>query len=116
MEVFVANWHNLTIEETLRQLSSNRHGLTDEEARHRLKKYGRNELLEKEGIPWPIVLLRQFASPLIYILLTAAAIELFYMGKPTDAGVIFFSSNSQRSYWFLSRAKSRKAIGGFKSA
>lgn len=114
MEVFVANWHNLTIEETLRQLSSNRHGLTDEEARHRLKKYGRNELLEKEGIPWPIVLLRQFASPLIYILLTAAAIELFYMGKPTDAGVIFLVLIVNALIGFFQEQKAEKAMEALK--
>jgi Ca2+-transporting ATPase len=84
----MAKWHNLSAEETLKALESSREGLTEEEARQRVEKYGPNLLLGKRKVPWPIVFLRQFASPLIYILLAAAAVELIVLNKPTDAGVI----------------------------
>ncbi len=83
------NWHNFSMEETLAPLKTTRHGLSEGEARERLRKYSRNKLLPREKAPWVPVFLRHLASPLIYILLAADAIELFYMGKPTDAGVIF---------------------------
>lgn len=108
------SWHNLSVEETLSQLSTNRHGLTDEEAQQRLKKYGRNELREKGKVPWPVVFLRQFASPLIYILLAAAAIELFYMNKPTDAGVIFVVVLLNSFIGFFQEQKAEKAMAALK--
>lgn len=110
----MSKWHNLSIEETLAQLGTNRHGLTDEEARKRLGKYGRNELHEKGRTPWPKVFLRQFASPLIYILLAAAAIELFYMGKPTDAGVIFVVVLLNSFIGFFQEQKAEKAMEALK--
>jgi len=107
-------WHNLSVEETLSRLSTNRHGLTDEEARERLKKYGHNELREKGKVPWPMVFLRQFASPLIYILLAAALIELFYMGKPTDAGVIFAVVLLNSLIGFFQEQKAERAMEALK--
>ena len=110
----MSKWHNLSIEETLAQLGTNQHGLDDEEARERLKRYGRNELLEQGKTPWPIVFLRQFASPLIYILLAAATIELFYMNKPPDAGVIFAVVLLNSFIGFFQEQKAEKAMEALK--
>lgn len=81
-------WHNLSVAEALSALESDRSGLSGRDAGERLKIHGRNELREKGKIPWPVVLLRQLASPLIYILLAAAAVELVILRKPADAAVI----------------------------
>lgn len=110
----MSKWHNFSIEETLAQLATNRRGLTEEEARERLKKYGSNELQEKGKVLWPLVFLRQFASPLIYILLAAAAIELFYMGKPTDAGVILAVVLINSAIGFFQEQKAEKAMEALK--
>ncbi len=51
-------------------------GLSSEEARKRLKKFGRNILPETAQTPLWVRFLRQFQSPLIYILLFALAVDL----------------------------------------
>lgn len=59
----VEKWHNLSKEEVLKILDSYPSRLSKEKAMEWLKQYGLNELKEKGEIPWPIVFLRQFASP-----------------------------------------------------
>ena len=51
-------------------------GLTAEEAQKRLEEYGPNALPEKPGEPFFLKFLRQFQSPLIYILLFALVVDL----------------------------------------
>ncbi|MFC1874785.1 cation-translocating P-type ATPase [Chloroflexota bacterium] len=66
-------WYQLTVDDTLKRLGSNRHGLTVSEVKDRLEKYGYNELKFKK----PSVImrfLRQFHNPLVYILIAAAIV------------------------------------------
>ncbi|BDG24083.1 cation-translocating P-type ATPase [Thermus thermophilus] len=51
-------------------------GLTSEEAKKRLREYGPNALPERPAEPFSRKLLRQFQSPLIYILLLALLVDL----------------------------------------
>ncbi|MBX5227304.1 HAD-IC family P-type ATPase [Rhizobium sp. NLR9b] len=53
-----------------------RRGLVTEEAESRLVRYGPNILPEPEAPSFAIVFMRQFRSPLIYILFLAAAVSL----------------------------------------
>ncbi|MEM4762183.1 MAG: cation-transporting P-type ATPase, partial [Thermofilum sp.] len=79
-------WHSLTAEEVLRKLESRSSGLSWEEARRRLEKYGRNEIVEKRESPLKMFL-RQFQNFLIYILLAATALSLL-LGELLDAVLI----------------------------
>ncbi len=80
-------WYQLTVDESLERLNSKRPGLTEEEAANRLQEYGLNEL-EKEKKASPIVaFLRQFLSPLIYVLIVAVIISIA-VAHYIDAGVI----------------------------
>ncbi len=81
------SWHTKTIPEILDVLRSREHGLTTEEAAKRLQEYGLNKLPERKVDGLPIIFFRQFQSPLIYILLAAAAVVLA-MGEIVDASVI----------------------------
>lgn len=64
-------------------------GLTHEEAARRLSKYGLNKLpAAKSDSVW-IIFLRQFASPLIYLLFIAAAV-VFLIGQRVDSLIIIF--------------------------
>jgi len=66
-------WYQLTVDDTLKKLDTNRHGLSTGEIKERLEKYGYNELTFKK----PSVImrfLRQFHNPLVYILLAAATV------------------------------------------
>ncbi|KKS96581.1 hypothetical protein A3B05_02085 [Candidatus Giovannonibacteria bacterium RIFCSPLOWO2_01_FULL_43_160] len=80
-------WHAKTIPEILDALHSREQGLTKEEATKRLKEYGQNYLPEGKVTSLHIIFLRQFQSPLIYILL-AASIIVFAMGETIDGSII----------------------------
>jgi len=84
-------WYQLSVEETFQGLGAGDTGLTSGEAKARLERYGYNELKFKK----PSVImrfLRQFHSPLVYILLAAAAMTgvLTLRGEDmlSDTGVI----------------------------
>ncbi len=62
-------------------------GLSSEEARLRLKEYGPNALPEKPPEPLWRKFLRQFQSPLIYILLFALAVDLVLWGLEGAQGL-----------------------------
>ncbi len=51
-------------------------GLSDQEAKEGKKKYGDNSLPEREPLIWTRILINQFKSPLIYILLAVITISL----------------------------------------
>ncbi len=70
------NWYNLSPDEALLSLNSKRSGLTEAEARARLPQYGPNELKGKRKTSPILVFLRQFLSPLIYVLLAAVIVSV----------------------------------------
>ncbi len=80
-------WHTLEIAEIFKILGSGESGLSHKEASLRLNKYGLNRLPETKPDSILIIFLRQFASPLIYILL-GASVVVFLMGEVVDSIVI----------------------------
>ncbi|MDO8667636.1 MAG: HAD-IC family P-type ATPase [bacterium] len=81
------NWHLKSAEETLKLLRAGEAGLSAKEASERLKKYGPNRLLESKADNLAIIFLRQFQSPLIYILI-AASLIVFFTGETVDSLII----------------------------
>ena len=71
----------------IRALDSSERGLTSAEATRRLELYGPNEVKPPPGEHWLWLLLRQFQSPLIYMLLAAAVVALA-LGELIDAAAI----------------------------
>ncbi|MBI2867769.1 MAG: HAD-IC family P-type ATPase [Chloroflexi bacterium] len=70
------HWHIITAKQTLEELKSGPGGLSSAEAVARLAYYGPNSIESGKQInPWAI-LLHQFTSPLIYILLLAMVITM----------------------------------------
>ena len=84
----VPPWHALAPADALARLDSRESGLTEDEARARLARFGPNALPAPRPPGVIAVFLRQFRSPLIYLLLAAAAIS-FAIGNFSDAGFIF---------------------------
>lgn len=83
----VLAWHAEPPEAVLRALGTPMRGLSEAEVARRRSLYGPNLLPEKGPTPlWQIVL-RQFASPLIYILVAAAGVSIL-IGDVKDAGFI----------------------------
>lgn len=71
------NFYQLKVSEALEKLGSSRNGLSEEEAKKRLAKYGLNKLKEEKKVSKFKILLAQFNNILIYIILMAAALSLF---------------------------------------
>src|SRR5680860_303076 len=82
------NFYQLTLDEIFKTLFSNEGGLTKEEAEKRLKENGLNKLPEVEMDSWFAIFIRQFQSPLIYILFLAMG-AVFLLGETFDAIIIF---------------------------
>lgn len=80
-------WHTRSVTDILSILKSSEHGLSSAEAEKRLLENGLNALPDSKVDSITLIFLRQFQSPLIYILL-AAAFLVFAMGEEVDAVVI----------------------------
>ena len=81
------DWHARSLEETFNLLGSSPQGLSQAEAAKRLLTVGTNEIPQGKKPSKLLVFLRQFKSPLIYILIVAAVVTLFF-GSIVDALVI----------------------------
>ena len=82
------NAYRETIATCLKNLSSTEAGLTQTQIYERLQKYGENRLPETKPQVLAVIFLRQFISPLIYILLFASFVTL-YLEEYSGAIFIF---------------------------
>ncbi|MBM3206211.1 MAG: HAD-IC family P-type ATPase [Candidatus Staskawiczbacteria bacterium] len=81
------NWHIKSISEIFLQLSTSENGLDEKDVMERIERFGKNKLPEAKTDSIFAIFFRQFASPLIYILLISCVI-VFLMGEFVDALVI----------------------------
>lgn len=81
-------WHALSPEDAFEGLSSGPGGLSAADSSRRLADTGPNELRFAGATPWWRVLLRQFISPLIGILLAAAVVTVIQQHW-VDSAAIF---------------------------
>ena len=77
----------LSADDALNQLGTNRNGLTRDEAQKRLLRFGANLLKPKRRTDTLTLLINQFRSPLVLILIIAAILA-FFLGDPVNAGII----------------------------
>lgn len=87
MGVMSQNLHSIPVSEALKALESSERGLMSVEAAARLLQYGQNKLPESKIDGILTIFLRQFQSPLIYILV-AASIVVFIIGEVVDGSII----------------------------
>lgn len=102
-------WHALNTEAVFAGLSSGPGGLSGAEASRRLADTGPNELSIAGATPWWRVLLRQFISPLIGILLVAAVVTLVQQHW-VDAGAIFLILCINAALGFFQERKAEAAV------
>ena len=81
-------WHALSPGQCLAAVQGTPGGLSDKEVSARLKRFGPNLLPQPPRPTLMRLFLRQFRSPLIYLLLVAASVSLL-IGEMTDAAFIF---------------------------
>ena len=76
-----------TLAEVLRDLDTGLEGLSAEQARTRLAQYGANAVSTRSTSHPLVVFFRQFLSPMVIILLLAAALS-FALGQPQEASIV----------------------------
>lgn len=80
----------INTEEVWNSLGARPEGLTEKEAEARLREFGKNIFHTKEKKSFISIFLKQFVSPLIFLLLGAGCLTLI-LHEWIDAGVIFFA-------------------------
>ncbi len=110
-----SQWHALSPDEVLRQLDSTiERGLDASVADTRLQQYGLNELAE-QGAPGRLTVLgRQFADPLVWILLVAALVSVV-SGAYVDAATIGAIVVLNALLGFVQEWKAERAIAALRS-
>ncbi len=114
------NWHNLSIEETLKQLGvSTDYGLSAKEVKLRQQTYGKNILTAKKGKSLLVKFFSQFADFMILILIFAAFLSFFvsYLdGEPdfVDPVIILIIIVVNATLGVMQEARAEKALEALK--
>ncbi|MFZ3016056.1 MAG: cation-transporting P-type ATPase, partial [Minisyncoccia bacterium] len=85
----MSNFYAQTVSEVFEKLNSSEHGLSDKEVKKRFLEFGPNKFAEAKVDSIFSIFIRQFKSPLIYILFCASII-MFLIGEEIDAYIILF--------------------------
>ena len=109
----VRNWHELGVKDTYNLLGTNDNGLSALEAKKRLRKYGPNEIQEKKKRSRWMLLVDQFRSFLIIILIVAAVASMF-IGSVLDSAFIIIIIILNAIFGFVQEYKAEKAIDALK--
>jgi len=107
------NPHAKSKKEIFKELNSSEKGLTNSEAKNSLQKYGSNIIRKKKQTPLIFKFLKQFKSPLIYILLVAMIIS-FVFDHVIDAYVILTVVLINAIIGFIQERKAETAINALK--
>lgn len=103
------NYHVKSVKEVFKELNSSEKGLSEQEAKIRLEKFGKNEIKKKKKLRALKILIQQFNSFLIYILLIAAIVS-FIIGHKLDSFVIGVIVLINAGIGFSQQHKAEKAI------
>jgi len=98
-----------SIPQVLKELQSTEHGLTQEEAEERIKRYGYNELQEGKKISALTIFLSQFKDFLMLILAIAIIVSLL-IGETADAVVIAIILFASGVLGFVQEYKAEKSL------
>jgi Ca2+-transporting ATPase len=108
------NWFRSSVPEVFDRLNAQDCGLTAGEAQKRQEQYGLNRLPEGEDVSPLQVLLHQFKSPLIYILLVAAIVTAL-LEEYIDMGVILAVVILNAVVGFFQEYKAETSVRALKS-
>ncbi len=105
----IIQWHALGLVDTLAKLTTTREGLTNAEAARRLLAHGKNALPQKKSTPLIFLFFRQFANPLIAVLVIAAIITVF-LHEIADTIVIGVAVLLNVIIGFVQESKAERAL------
>ena len=106
-------WHQLNSDEVRDRLKSASTGLTQEEVRKRLERFGPNELIEKKRKSLWMMFLDQFKDFMILVLI-AAAVEAGVIGEPSDTIAIAVIVLLNAVLGFVQEYRAEKAMAAMK--
>ena len=106
-------WETLEVQESFDLLASTEAGLTSQEAQKRLAEVGLNVLAAEEKINIFSIILHQFQSPLIYVLL-AAAVVTFFLQEYIDMAVILAVVILNAVIGFIQEIKAEQGVRSLK--
>jgi len=108
-------WHSVSWQEVVNNLGSNiKEGLVLREVQIREQEFGKNLLPAKKQLSKLRIFLEQFKSPLMYILVIAGAVVLFFK-EYTDAIVIFGAVLLNSVVGFFQENKANDSLRKLKS-
>ena len=110
----MSEWYQFETSEVIENLQTDpRDGLSDEEARLRLEKYGPNELIEKGSkSPW-LIIWDQMKELMVVVLLVAAIVSLL-LGEYSDAVIILAIVVLNAAIGFSQEYRAEQAIAALK--
>lgn len=100
---------SLSADEALRTLETSREGLSRKEVAFRLKHFGENTLVREKRFTLPGLLAKQFASPLIFILIMATALTIF-LREWVDTTVILLAILVNAGLGFYQEFRAENAL------
>ena len=106
-------FYSESIEKVLGNLGAGSEGLSSEEARHRLEKYGENRLRAEEKISVWAIVRQQFQSVLVWLLIFAIVISLM-LGDVLESVVIGCILVANSVIGFLQEFRAEKALEALK--
>lgn len=108
-------WFSKSIQDTIKELNSNStKGLSDEEAKLRLQKYGENKLASKKKKTLLALFFSQINDAMIYILIAAAIISGI-MGEISDSIIILIVILINAIIGVVQENKAEKALEALKN-
>jgi Ca2+-transporting ATPase len=105
----IRKWHAADYDKVLETIKSSEKGLTSEEAKTRLKKFGANRIKRKRSNGPLKILFAQINNPLIWVLVGASGLAIL-LGKITDGLVVLSVVVINTIIGFLQEFKAGKAI------
>jgi Ca2+-transporting ATPase len=108
-----SDWHQLDLEKVMEILQSSGKGLTPEEARQRMERFGPNELIEKKRKPLWMMFMDQFKDFMILVLI-AAAVVAGVIGEPSDSIAIAVIVLLNAILGFVQEYRAEKAMAALK--
>ena len=102
-------WHNLTVQQALKELKSSVLGLTADEVSRLKIKHGFNQLPRQKPLTGVEILFNQFKSVLVYVLIIAGCLSIF-LGEAIDASVIFAAVLINVVVGFFQENKAQNAL------
>ena len=113
MKKYLKYPHSLSLEAVIDELRTTSSGLSNKEAQERLGTYGPNEIPEGRSISLFFLILKQFKSWLVIILIIAAIIS-WLVGHTLDTWVIIVVVFINAGIGFLMEYRAEKAISSLK--